>query len=167
MSAARKLRRDPWLKGATVADLLIEQPTKFQLVIDGADSPSHRVDDPPIGSHRATSETAACGVVLPSERQKSTQACRLRSRMPSTASRRKRTLLNPDEPLGIDQIAALTVTGIQEFGDQGRSAGPMHRRNPHDGNAGSTRPPHARQTPCFGAPRRQRSRWRNTQARRA
>jgi hypothetical protein len=29
-----------------VADLLIEQPTKFQLVVDGTGSPSHRVDDP-------------------------------------------------------------------------------------------------------------------------
>jgi hypothetical protein len=60
MSAARKLREGSLvLKGATVADLLIEQPTKLQLVIDGTDSPSHRVDDPPIDSHRAMSETAA------------------------------------------------------------------------------------------------------------
>ena len=29
-----------------MADLLIEQPTKFQLVIDGADSPSHRLTIP-------------------------------------------------------------------------------------------------------------------------
>jgi hypothetical protein len=28
----------------------------------------------------------------------------------------------------------------------------MHRRNPHDGNAGSTRPPHAEQTPYFLQP---------------
>ena len=76
MSAARKLREGP-IKGATGADLLIEQPTKFPIVIDGADSPNHGVDDPPIDSHRATSETAACDVVLPSERQKSTRLSRL------------------------------------------------------------------------------------------
>jgi hypothetical protein len=29
-----------------VADLLTEQPTKFQLIIDGVDSPSHRVAIP-------------------------------------------------------------------------------------------------------------------------
>ena len=28
----------------------------------------------------------------------------------------------------------------------------MHRRNSHDGNAGSTRPPHAKQTPRFLQP---------------
>ena len=39
-------RRDPWLRGATVADLLVGQATKFQLVVDGGGSPSYRVDDP-------------------------------------------------------------------------------------------------------------------------
>ena len=39
-SAARKLREGSLVKGCHVADLLIEQPTKFQLVVDGAGSPT-------------------------------------------------------------------------------------------------------------------------------
>jgi hypothetical protein len=85
MSAARKLREGSLvLKGATVADLLIEQPTKFQLVIDGTDGPSHRVDDPPIDSHCAMSETAASDVVLPSERQKFCAGCGCRVQLAVT-----------------------------------------------------------------------------------
>ena len=101
-----------------MADLLIEQPTKFQLVIDGADSPSHRVDDPPIGSHRATSETAACGVVLPSERQKSTCAV-TRRRFPVGASPTGDSLQPEATGAGMEATKCLKPPDSgHEFGDR-------------------------------------------------
>src|ERR1700730_12180248 len=58
--------------------------------------------------------------------------------LPASPGRRKNTRPDRHRNLGIRRP---TVT----FGS-------MHRRNPHDGNAGSTRPPHSEETPRFLRP---------------